>query len=225
MNGKVADLIKKAQLSLNDAKKSKRPFFKCTPADFSSLFLLAANTELAKRNFKTEFLIDDGNKEIINQLYFYFIGSEKFKGDLQKGIFLGGTLGVGKTLIMRAFCSVWNSFRQTIITRYTSRECAELIIKNIPAFAKEGDFPKIDHFKAPIYIDDIGKEPLKVIEWGTEICPMNELLCKRYDAFSLTFATGNYNLNTLSEHYNETTADRMKEMFNIIPLKGSSRRK
>jgi len=225
MNGKIKELIEKAKLEFAATQKSKRIFFDCSPIDFKELFLLKANIELSKRNYSLEFLVDDSNKSVINQLYYYFVGSEKFEGDLQKGIFLGGTLGTGKTLIMKSFCETWNSFQKTIITQYTSREAAELIIKNIPRFGKHEDFPQIDYLKAPIYIDDIGKEPLKVIEYGTEICPMNDLLSKRYDKYALTFITGNYNLDTLADTYNKTIADRMKEMFNIIILKGDSRRK
>lgn len=228
MNGskRISELIESAREQLMSVRKTKRVVFNLTPIEFKELFLLKVNISLAKRNNESEFIIDDSNKEIINQLYYYFVGSSQFNGDLYKGIFLGGTLGTGKTLIMTAFCEVWNSLEKTIITKYTARDAADLIIKKIPEFGSlVVGGRKINHFKAPIYIDDMGKEPLKVIDYGTEICPMNDLLSRRYDEYALTFATGNYNLNTLKDQYGETVTDRMKEMFNIIVLKGNSRRK
>jgi len=224
MNG-IKKIIENAKLELKEARKINRHFFDCSSSDFKELFTLNANILLSKRNNNLKFIVDESNKNVINQLFYYFIGSEKFNGDLNKGIFLGGTLGTGKTLLMKSFCNTWNSFGKTIITQYTSREAADLIIKRIPRFVKYEDLKCIDYLKAPIYIDDIGKEPLKVNYYGTEICPMNDLLSKRYDKFALTFITGNYTIKTLGETYNETISNRMIEMFNVIALKGESRRK
>lgn len=221
----IKDIIEKAKKDLADVKSKSRIVFNVSPEDFKELFSTYANIEIAKRDCNSEFVIDKKNKDVINQLYYYMVGSSKFNGNLQKGIFLGGTLGTGKTIIMKSFCNTWNSFGKTIISKYSSREAADLIIKGVPRFEKYEDYPQIDYLKAPMYIDDIGKEKLKVIEYGTEICPMNELLSKRYDKNALTFITGNYNVESLSNAYSKTLGDRIVEMFNILVLKGESRRK
>lgn len=225
MYGKIEDIINQVKAELNTARVSRRSFANISGNDFKTLFLLKANIEIAKRNCNIEFVLDGDNSDIMNELFYYIVGNPRFKGDLNKGIFLGGDLGRGKTIIMKAFCEVWNLLCNTNITQYSSREIAELVITKTEPYSQKGNDMVIDYFKAPVYIDDMGKEPMRVLEYGTEICPMNDILAKRYDLGSLTFATGNFNLETLEPHYGATITDRMKEMFNIIGLKGESRRK
>lgn len=211
--------------SLQEIKESEkellqhRPYFnKLKPSEFGQLFAAESKKALLKRKRNQDPVLDSSNKHIINQLYFYLKGDSRFEGDLTRGILLLGPLGTGKTIIMEAFCGVFNKISaRKRITIIKAKELWPTIKRN-----EEGFYPLK---QKPLYIDDMGKEPKKIIDFGTETCPMAELLSLRYDYGALTFATGNYNLNTLSQHYGETITDRMKEMFNILILTGNSRRK
>lgn len=208
--------LKQNLIAERDRAKKRRVFIKADVEIFKQLFLLNANIELAKRNRRIDFVIDEENKEVINQLYFYSIGSEKFTGDLYKGIMLVGNLGTGKTLIMSAFLNIIESGSNKIITRFHSKE--------VPLKLKEKESDPDFYKTRPIFIDDVGKEPSMINNYGTKTSPISDLFALRYDFGSWTFTTTNHTGKELLEKYGGSTVDRFKEMFNIINLTGNSRR-
>jgi DNA replication protein DnaC len=195
--------------------KNSRVFLKLTPEQFKEVFILNAEILLSKRNQNTEFLIDDNNKNIINNLYYYLIGSDKFEGDLYKGIFLSGNIGTGKTLILNSFIK--------IIEDLSIKNVTKLHAKAIASHLKEHGEDNLN--KRPLFIDDIGKETKIVNDFGTIKNTIPDLFALRYDFGAWTFATCNYKSEELIEFYGETIFDRFKEMFNNFKLTGNSRRK
>jgi len=81
--------------------------------------------------------------------------------------------------------------------------------------------------KMPLVIDEFGREPKQIMDFGNLRSPMVELLCERYDTGAWTHGTSNFTLDTLcaENQYGKMTGDRLKSMFNFIELKGESRRK
>ena len=147
-------------------------------------------------------------------LFVYLTGA---KSDLylNKGILLVGGFGVGKTLIMKAFINLINSYQIKIITTLHGKELTiELPKKGLQDFKKK-----------PLFIDDIGKENKEVLVYGTRIKPYVDMISLRYEFPTWNFGTSNYNMNTLKELYGETITDRMKDMYNVIVLNGESFRK
>ncbi|MRT92388.1 hypothetical protein [Ancylomarina sp. 16SWW S1-10-2] len=206
-------------IALENIAKQKRPYFsELTEDEYLKLFKVEVQAALLRRNKRCEFIFDESNKNAIQQLYYYLVGSSHFNGDLQKGVLLLGSVGSGKTIIMETFCGLFNAISfQKKIKSIKARELWQTV-KGLPEQFKYFE-------KRPLYIDDIGKEPKMVKNFGNEINPMAELTSLRYDQGAFTFATGNYSLETLKKFYGETITDRMKEMFNIMILPGGSRRK
>lgn len=217
------DLITKASTELESKSKKRRSFSGFSGEEFKELFLIRANTELRKRKSYVDFVMDDDNKTLVNQLFYYMVKSELFAGDLEKGILVLGNLGSGKSIIMQTFCQVWEDLSTFRIRSVTAKKYAQSL--NNPEVLRNKEGYVMDCIDGILFIDDLGKEAKKVVVYGTEICPIADLFAERYDKGRLTFATGNYTLETLKSHYGETITDRMKEMFNIIVLKGDSRRK
>ncbi|MDR0575718.1 MAG: hypothetical protein LBG96_17145 [Tannerella sp.] len=81
--------------------------------------------------------------------------------------------------------------------------------------------------RLPLVIDDFGREPKQIMDFGNLKSPMIELLCERYDNGAWTHGVSNFTLETLSSEnqYGKMTGDRLKSMFSFIELKGESRRK
>ena len=214
----IGDIIKTGEY-----KNSKPPRTfnaDCPPEKFSEYFVKAATGCLYLPG--EPFVVDDENKEIINQLYLYLTQSDEFEGDLRKGILIIGALGCGKTVLMRAFICVFeatvtdstetsNYFTRVNITPISSRD-----IRKHP-----NDGSGYLH-KRPLYVDDIGKEPTTVNTFGTVTKPFEDLVEIRYRREALTFGTSNLTLDDMP--YNPHTIDRMRQMFNIIVLPGKSRR-
>lgn len=190
--------------------------------DFQSMLSLSANSIISRRNEQNSFVIDSKNRAVIQQLYCYANMNNKFIGHLHKGLLLVGKYGCGKTLLLEAFSQVYNTpihaapLTYPIISFYKSMEVIELAQKNgVRSLAL-----------APLAIDDLGREPKQVVDFGNTRSPMVELLYERYDKGSWTHATSNFSLDTLCSEafYGPMLGDRFRTMFNVINLPGDSRR-
>ena len=198
--------------------------------EFLAIFTQCANYILRKRGLKTEFVIDEINKPVIIQLWFYLIYDNRFEGNLDKGILLHGDVGVGKTLLLESFVylqnRLWNYHKTDDGRRYqraTFIHSTE-IAGRMKSF--ESTRTDVDITKCPLAIDEIGREPREVLDYGNVTCPMAELVSARADKAIITHGTTNFSFKTLfsEDNYGEMIGDRMRSMFNFISLKGDSRR-
>ncbi len=79
--------------------------------------------------------------------------------------------------------------------------------------------------RAPMLaVDDVGIEPLEVMEYGNVVSPMVELLTKRYDEQLFTLLTTNLTPDGIRKRYGDRIADRLNEMAVVIPFKNPSYR-
>lgn len=215
----ISKIIEEQKNELDQIKidqKSKRITIDLNAKDFKELFLVLVNKIIAGRGIDREFEMTAINTKIINQFYYYLTANEEmFKGDLNKGILLVGTNGVGKTLILKAYCDMVGILSRKNIHQIHSKQLLENIVKD----------GTLAYEKKPLFIDDIGKETRVVNNFGTKAEPIIDLMSIRYDNGATTFATGNFKLETFAELYGKTISDRFKEMFNFIHLEGESFRK
>lgn len=202
-----------------------------TPDEFSKCLI-----ENALRNIRPRtqpFEIDEKNREVFEQLYYYLVKDSKFNGDLQKGIALTGPYGSGKTLLLKAFSSVLSEHAFVVIPESRRRYDGKTHKKAEHAWVGSREIMKtisngmaeyfIYQTSGFLFIDDFGKEPLTVNDYGTKTRPMEEVIEYRYTRRLLTFATTNFKLGDLP--YSGHTSDRLRAMMNFIPLLGDSRRK
>lgn len=212
------EILGKAQFELSqiqEYKKQQRIYPKIDKKEFAELFNLQSRALLLRKNQDAYFDYDEFNKPIISELFQWF--NSEYKGNLLKGFLLLGNIGCGKSLIIETFIRVYNLFcqQEEKIHIYDSRQLFyKLVEDGISSFITE-----------KMYIDDLGKEPLDYINYGFTKQPMIELLTARHEKGILTFATGNYKIEDYAKSvYNETITDRFREMFNILILKGNSKR-
>lgn len=188
-------------------------------------------------NHEKTFVIDKWNKEIIWLLSLYFTNDERFKTfgfDLNKGIFLYGGVGVGKTLIMQMFME--NPKHSYILKpcAYIATQYAQHGHNGIqPYYTRPRNIVSSDHFGhrdiMGICFDDLGTEENEKF-YGTEKNCMAMILNERYvrlNPFSNTHITTNLTAdgitinNVLTEpglqqHYGSRVRSRCAEMFNLI---------
>jgi DNA replication protein DnaC len=207
VNMKIGNIIEKGEYkdTILHSRKFKST---CTAEYFRENFI----REAKNRMHGNIFLVDDENKEAINQLYYYLIGSDQFKGDLFKGIILMGAIGSGKTVLLESFIEVFNATSDKVITSIHAKDLTRIVKENPIGFLN----------KRPLFIDDMGKEQRAIKNYGTEEHPMEDIFNERYKNFALTFATTNYNFDDLQ--YSRHMVDRLKQMMNVIILPGKSRR-
>ena len=75
--------------------------------------------------------------------------------------------------------------------------------------------------------DELGREPIPARHYGTELNIMQYVFQCRYELRDKirTFTTTNLPPKSIGKLYGAYIADRVNEMFNIVELKGKSRRK
>lgn len=217
----VKQILKELQAEQEKADliKSRKRFLAkgLTALEFKVLIERFCNLSLSMRNEDRTFEINDQNKEILNQLFYYLTQSDKFNGSFDKGILLIGTFGVGKSLIMRSFIKLVAVVTQKQIEEFHSKDIA-LKITEDAAFIENWS-------RKPIYIDDIGKESKTLKNFGSDIYPITDLFSARYDTGAITFGTANHKIPSLGEMYGGSISDRLGSMFNVLELTGKSKRK
>jgi len=128
--------------------------------------------------------VDDDNRNIINQLCKYFSHDPSFAGDLNKGLFMAGGVGVGKTTLMRFFM-------KNQVQSYRMESCREIESK----FSSDGDqfvyycswmipiatnSDPFGHQSVGICFDDLGTEA-NAKHYGKEKNVLAEIILNRYD--------------------------------------------
>ena len=85
---------------------------------------------------------------------------------------------------------------------------------------------KIPYSYVAIIIDDLGYETPENSEYRATIRPIANLLDKRYDLGSWTFATGQIPMDSVHyvKKYGKNIVSRMKALFNQFELKGKDLR-
>lgn len=222
----IMEDLREAWVLAQKERFRKIPRFNISEHDFKEQLRAHACIIIAERGGGHTFEYDSPSNEIATQLWAYTIGDAKvFKGSLLKGIALVGYFGCGKTLIMEAWGRLVNYHVRELELRahrydfYTARELLNLVVEKGYAAYKGG----------AMIIDELGRETKTVKSWGTESMPMHDLLFERHRLGAITHITANMTLKDFAREdkggYGEMMADRFKEMFNFIEMKGASRRK
>lgn len=210
----------KMQPSQNDMENTK-PYPRIDIAAYKRWFMY-----VAKQVTKGSFQIDDRNKDLVNDLFLYF-HFQKGRLDLRKGLWLEGPVGTGKSTLMQVFSQYLKSLQMGFRVYICSQVTTD--------YSLTGDLSRyLDNAgwsssgPVPMCFDELGREPLPAKYYGTELNVMQHILHIRYSYWQIaglrTFVTTNANGNDIERLYGDFIRDRRKEMFNIIPVTGDSRR-
>lgn len=197
----------------------------------------------SEEQFQGKFQIDDFNRATFELLCYYFSADPNFismaegmgikNPSLDKGLFLRGATGAGKTWLMRLFAR-------------NQRQCFRMFNakKVADSFSSNEDENQLDQFiqktknplndkemfmqkHAGLCIDDIGTEDIKT-HYGNKRNVIADVIELRYSAGNcgvIFHATTNLKNEELSDYYGARAMDRMKEVWNFITISGTSRRK
>ena len=204
---KIGDIISEGKYK---DEMSERRIFKaeCSIEQYRNIFI----DEAKRRMYGNEFIVDSDNKNQINQLYYYLVGSDQFVGNLNRGVLMMGAIGNGKTVLIESFIEVVNLTTNKRILSIHSKDIARIITENEIGYLN----------KRPLFVDDIAKEQETIKNYGTTVHPFEDVVNERYKNFGLTFGTSNYKFTDMP--YDRHTIDRMRQMFNVVILPGKSRR-
>ena len=178
-------------------------------------------------NFKRinpEFTFDENNIELVINLLHYF-HNLNYKLNLNKGLFLYGNVGVGKTYILNAF----NKYAKRIkiddkkgFTSFKATSVETLILKQSKDILSTNE---------NLLVDEIGIEKdFKVLVFGTSASNyidlvLMELYADKFLKGKKIHITSNFTPKEIDVKYNRRLTDRFIEMFNFVEVRGKSRRK
>ena len=189
-----------------------------------------------------DFIYTDANREMLNRMFFYFLGSleqcEKRNVSLNKGFAIFGEYGCGKTKLFK----ILHEFLSSDIKTHDNNFKIVTIEDIIKAASKDDflDSPLIynisqnEHgvfIRKPIHIlvNEFGSK-YNVKLYGTDVNELIEMFwMKRYEIYTdfnkHTHITANTDINDIIQNNTSKVVDRFKEMFQIFTLKGESFRK
>lgn len=184
------------------------------------------------REVEPGFIIDDRNLGIISAIYEWSMNRGNSL-DPSKGLLLWGPLGVGKSVLIKGLQRFENKIHR-MGKGYKRRHFGFLYTSAIEMsllYAERG-MSGISQYvdrslMGNLAIDELGREPSESKYFGTGVNVVQTILQLRYEARRefMTHATTNLDPNTgFVEKYGTYVADRVKEMFNVIEIRGSSRR-
>lgn len=204
----------------------------------AKLLVACANSILSRHG--KSFVIDDDNKAILRFLLYYFNGStlalDMFPDAdyrLDKNIMLVGSVGAGKTLLMDAFALYlqktnnqrkFTAISQTqLLNHYKQRNNIDYYTFNT------ADSRSFEGRPFSLCLNDMGLRTQRFYGTDTEIV-IEEFLYARYEIWEqfgkwthITTNLDKQEISSLFQDAHNRLADRFK-MFNVIHLKGNSRR-
>ena len=191
--------------------------------------------EIAKTMYP-DFNITPGEKKIYHNGLMYFAADPQCEWSLNKGLYICGKIGVGKTTFFKVLNTLNRAVRsENEFRKYTSTELADgFQRKGFEYFENLGYLNNlgyaIDDFSPThLLLDDLGQSTNVVNHFGTTTNIISEFIQRRYnvftDSYKLTHISTNIEPSEIKETYGEFVASRMREMFNIIIFPGTDRRK
>lgn len=198
---------------------------------FKELFWKEGKDYFRKGN--RNFTVDDQNKDFLDLICRYFtqdpLFEKKCKGELRKGLLIYGPCGTGKSSIFDIVQIISKKYNLKNLW-FTNISLHDLVSR----YSLEGEYLVEGYRKGKVHFDDLGTEKM-ANSWGVKEKLMSRIIELRYNEFkkkgTKTFITTNLTIKDLNRFYGSSTdesrnrfADRLYEMFNFIPLDGSSRR-
>jgi DNA replication protein DnaC len=157
---------------------------------------------------------------LIKAICFFLSQDERFETELgmslQRGLWIRGVAGLGKTHIIR--CASKNELCPIDI--FSMLEIAQTVKEN-------GEFSLLTQANRKVYLDDVGSEEATVNHYGTKINWLKDFLETFYlrsSAYNKLIVSTNYNFDATEQKYGFRVRSRIKDMFNVIDVTGKDLR-
>lgn len=210
-----------AVLSRLHQQRTTRERFKLPMTKAEAVEMLTASVKNEVEYRHRQFVMNDSVKAQVETM------AEWLTSDSTKfGLLLCGGCGNGKTTLVKAFqqllCCLNLRDEHHRCTYGIQIKDAKQIVRMMKADYQTWEkLSQVDM----LAIDDLGIEPVEVMDFGNVLCPVVDLLTKRYDMQLFTIITTNLTPSEIREKYGDRIADRMNEMMVKIIFNNDTYRK
>ncbi|MBK8516100.1 MAG: ATPase [Saprospiraceae bacterium] len=182
--------------------------------------------------FGQNFRLFQEDKKVLMLLYGYYTGDPQlckfYSIDLNKGLFLTGRTGVGKTVhirLLRRFLDIKERFKIKTCHQL-SLEYMEQGSNVLMLYGRNYvDYIDRNNINQSYCFDDLGTE-VEVKHYGTQTNVMAQVILMRYNLFQnnkvLTHFTSNLTADQIEKYYGDRVRSRLKEMCNWIEYSSDS---
>jgi DNA replication protein DnaC len=160
------------------------------------------------------------HRELYRSMILWAVAHKDSKHDINRGLFLHGPIGTGKTLamsILRIFLQITG--QQEIVFDIHK---ADDIVDRIMTDGKFDAIRKLS-FKH-LFVDEVGQEKIQIQYFGNEVCVMEKVFMYAYDSHSryrtYMHVSTNVDPSKFDILYGPRVYSRMQELFNFIYVKG-----
>lgn len=160
--------------------------------------------EVEKRG--SVFQQDEGTVKMIESVSRWLFCSEK------RGLILMGCLGNGKTIMLKCIHTLFKSRGY-----YGDAQ-------DIYDYYKQNNGAMRYSDEQLLLIDDLGVEPGKCFLFGEISNPISKRLLHRYARGLTTLIATNLDIEEIGRRYGDRVADRLREMYNVVPCRNESYR-
>ncbi len=174
----------------------------------------------SEKVYGKKLIVHDDNRQLIKTLCFFLSNDERFEKELglslNKGLLIRGISGLGKTYLLQ--CLQGNELLPIGIIS---------MLHITDQIKNEGEYPLEIGANGIVYLDDVGTEEPIVNHFGTKISFFKNFIelfylnSRRYNR--LIISTNNTFLE-IEQKYGFRVRSRLKDMFNIIDVKGTDMR-
>lgn len=175
------------------------------------------------------------DKDVLLQLFGYFTGDfdlcQHYGLNLNKGLFLTGKTGVGKTVHMKLVRNLLH-IKERFKTKHCQQIAMEYMADGSPILMKYGrnyiDYYDKNMINQSYCFDDLGTEE-QVKHFGTGTNVLAQIILMRYELFQShrvqTHFTSNLSAPQIQGFYGERVRSRLREMCNWIEYSSDSKDK
>lgn len=186
------------------------------PISFGQAYSLLLAAYIAEVQYRRREYKETPNiKDAINQVVSHLVGpTSRF------GLMLCGLPGNGKTTLLYAIRSA-NAFLGD--GRYIDKTPVSIIdAKDYARRCRDEAWADAVKRSAILALEDIGREPMEIVDYGNIINPIVDVMEYRYNEQLPTIVTTNLTAAQIREKYGDRVADRFNEMMTVVVFKDSS---
>lgn len=146
---------------------------------------------------------------------------------IKTGMMFCGTCGNGKTTLMNAIGNSLEWMRNhDIFVDSENKDLYDYLTildaKRIATDMKNDTVASKIKRNTLLGIEDMGREPAEVLDYGNVFSPIVDLLEYRYSSRLFTIITTNLTSSQIREKYGMRVADRLNEMLHVVVFRNTS---